>query len=107
MPDFFLDEFLTANQPPAEQNKPSAGGKSGQVEQVFKTIMSIANDDIVKKTNAVYAFRVKVGDDYADWYLDLKTGAGSAGKGAPPSPADATLIMDGADFVKMFQGNYY
>lgn len=107
MPDFFLDEFLTeANKPSAaatEETKPV--GKTGQVEQVFKTIMSMASDDIVKKTNAVFAFRVKVGDEYADWYLDLKNGAGSAGKGQPPSAADATLIMDGQDFVKMFQGN--
>ena len=67
--------------------------------------MSIASEDIVKKTNAVFAFRVKVGDDYADWYLDLKNGSGSAGKGQPATAADATLTMDGQDFVKMFQGN--
>lgn len=107
MPDFFLDEFLTSDhsKPKAAAKKdasPPSGGK-GHVEQVFKTITAIMNEEIVKKTNAVYAFQV-TGAEEGHWYLDLKNGSGSAGKGESPAPADATLIMDSQDFVKMFQG---
>ena len=63
-------------------------GKTGQVEQVFKIIQSMVSADIVKKTNAMYAFRFKLGDEYTNWYLDLKNRpphskefTGSAGKG--------------------------
>lgn len=110
LPDFFLDEFLntehmskaTSKSSSAKKEDASAPGK-GQVDQLFKTIMAVTNEEIVKKTNAVFAFEVK-GAEEGHWYLDLKNGAGSAGKGESPSPADATLIMDSQDFVKMFQG---
>lgn len=111
MPDFFLDEFLTsdhaapakAKKVAATESKTDASAGKGHVEQVFKTITAIMNEEIVKKTNAVFAFQV-TGAEEGHWYLDLKNGSGSAGKGESPSPADATLIMDSADFVKMFQG---
>lgn len=75
------------------------------MEQVFKTLMGVLSEDVVKKTNAVYAFDVK-GAEEGRWYLDLKNGAGSAGQGEPPSGADATFTMETENFVKMFQGNY-
>lgn len=102
MPDFFLDEFLTHGEtaaPAAAQDSAS----SGQVAKVFDTIMALSSADIVQKTNAVFAFDV-TGAEQGKWYLDLKNGSGSAGKGESPVPADATLIMDSKDFVKMFQG---
>merc|ERR1712127_834182 len=78
MPDFFLDEVLD-------------------------TIMALSSPEIVSKTNAIFAFNV-TGAEEGKWYLDLKNGSGSAGKGEPPVAADATLIMDSRDFIKMFQG---
>ncbi|XP_046439876.1 hydroxysteroid dehydrogenase-like protein 2 isoform X1 [Daphnia pulex] len=109
MPDFFLDEFLedfskkSSPKKSAEATQDVPAGGAGQVDQVFKTIMAAANEEIVKKTNAVFAFQVK-GAEEGQWYLDLKNGSGSSGKGESPSPPDATLIMDSQDFVKMFQG---
>lgn len=100
MPDFFLDEFLT--QQPANASAPSASSP-GQVDKVFETIMALSSADIVAKTNAVFAFNV-TGAEEGKWYLDLKNGSGSAGKGESPVPVDATLIMDSKDFTKMFQG---
>jgi hypothetical protein len=44
------------------------------------------------------------GSESGDWYIDLKTGKGSAGQGKPPSAADATLTMDSKDFFDMFSG---
>jgi hypothetical protein len=45
------------------------------------------------------------GSESGDWYVDLKTGEGSAGRGKPPSAADAVLTMDSKDFFDMFSGN--
>jgi len=100
MPDFFLDEFL--DQKPASASS-SSSGPSGQVDKVFDTIMALSSPEIVSKTNAIFAFNV-TGAEEGKWYLDLKNGSGSAGKGEPPVAADATLIMDSRDFIKMFQG---
>jgi len=38
------------------------------------------------------------------WYLDLKTGAGSCGAGQSPTEPDVTFIMKDGDFHKMFNG---
>jgi putative sterol carrier protein len=111
MPDFFLDEFLEDFSKKSMPKKSAAAAAAdvpaaGQVDQVFKTIMAAANEEIIKKTNAVFAFQVK-GAEEGQWYLDLKNGSGSCGKGESPSPPDATLIMDSQDFIKMFQGNHF
>jgi hypothetical protein len=45
------------------------------------------------------------GSESGEWYIDLKSGKGSAGQGKPPSAADATLTMDSKDFFDMFSGN--
>lgn len=46
------------------------------------------------------------GNEAGTWYLDLKTGNGSTGKGEPSQPPDATLIMDSQNFFAMFAGKY-
>ena len=43
-------------------------------------------------------------DDNSEWYIDLKNGAGSYGKGQPASAADVTFTLKSADFGKMFSG---
>ncbi len=106
MPDFFLDEFLeyTGKQAAAAPAAAApAAGAGGAVEQVFAAITSMLSPEIVQKTNAVFAFEVK-GKEEGKWFLDLKTGAGAAGRGEPAAGADATLIMDTDNFVKMFAG---
>lgn len=44
------------------------------------------------------------GEEEGVWFLDLKNGKGSTGKGEPSHPADATLTMDSKNFFAMFQG---
>jgi len=122
MPDFFLDEFLEAQggeekaeeivakaEKPAIKKAaaaapaaaaPAAGG--GQIAQVFDDISKVLSEDLVKKTNAVYSF--KVTDEGTDWYLDLKNGAGSCGQGESPAAVDASFKMSSANFGKMFAG---
>merc|ERR1712212_298176 len=125
MPDFFLDEFLEAQggeekaeeivakaekpaakkaaaaAPAAAAPAPAAGG-GGQIAQVFDDISKALSEDLVKKTNAVYSF--KVTDEGTDWFLDLKNGAGSCGQGESPAPVDASFKMSSANFGKMFAG---
>ena len=38
------------------------------------------------------------------WYLDLKNGNGSIGKGAAPVAVNVTMTLSSEDFVKMFTG---
>lgn len=38
------------------------------------------------------------------WFLDLKSGAGSVGRGEPSAKADVIMKMDSGDFGKMFAG---
>ena len=120
MPDFFLEEFLEAQggedmaeeivkmaEKPAIKKKaaapaaPAAGG-GGQIEAVFGEISKALSEELVKKTNAVYTF--KVTDEGSEWYLDLKNGSGACGQGASPVPADANFKMSSVNFGKMFAG---
>jgi len=115
MPDFFLDEFLDhsgagaaeaeaivarAEKPAAV--KPAATGSSDPIEAVFQKIAAELNESLVQQTRAVFSFTLS--DQKTDWFLDLKNGAGSCGKGKPPVDSDATLTMTSTNFNKMFAG---
>merc|ERR1711970_756474 len=94
MPDFFLDEFL--------DHSAAGAGSSDPIEAVFGKISAELNEDLVKQTRAVFSFTLS--DQKTDWFLDLKNGAGSCGKGKPPVDSDATLTMTSTNFNKMFAG---
>jgi len=117
MPDFFLDEFLDhsgagaaeaesivarAAKPAAVKAAAPAAGSGDPIEAVFGQISAVLSEDLVKKTNAVFSFTLS--DQKTDWFLDLKNGGGSCGKGKPPVESDATLTMTSANFSKMFAG---
>jgi len=118
MPDFFLDDFSEEQQNEVVERstiqsaakKVSAASApaaapaqaSGPIMDVFKELEAHMNEDMVKKTNAVFAFTIK--DDNSEWFLDLKNGAGSCGAGQSPSKADVTFTLDSANFGKMFSG---
>ena len=87
--------------PAAPAAAPASGG-GGQIAQVFDDISKVLSEELVKKTNAVYSF--KVTDQGTDWYLDLKNGAGSCGQGESPAAVDASFKMSSANFGKMFAG---
>jgi len=115
MPDFFLDEFDAALQksvlqneekPAAVKAKESSESDDVSVEAVFKSIEKLANEDIVQKTKAVYSFNINVPTgEPLQWWLDLKNGTGSAGKGAPSAAADVTFTLTSENFHKMFGGS--
>lgn len=46
------------------------------------------------------------GENAGVWFLDLKNGAGSTGKGEPPIKADVIMSMESGVFNKMFAGEF-
>merc|ERR1712107_938528 len=84
--------------PAAPAAAPASGGV-GQIAQVFDDISKVLSEELVKKTNAVYSF--KVTDEGTDWFLDLKNGAGSCGQGESPAAVDASFKMSSANFGKL------
>ena len=44
-----------------------------------------------------------LGKDGGEWYVNLKSGSGSAGRGRTPDP-QCTVTMESTDFVRMFAG---
>ncbi|XP_042250861.1 hydroxysteroid dehydrogenase-like protein 2 [Thunnus maccoyii] len=113
LPDFFLDEAPESLAKQMEQHgatpafKPpsssSSSASGGPVETTFDVIKSVINEDVVKSTQGVYQFDLS-GEHKGVWFLDLKSGAGSAGQGQPPVKADVVMTMDSSDFSKMFSG---
>ncbi|KAF7649165.1 hypothetical protein LDENG_00145850 [Lucifuga dentata] len=112
LPDFFLDEAsetLTqkteqhgatpASTPPSSASAPP----SRPIESTFDVIRGIINADLVRSTQGVYQFDLS-GEHGGVWFLDLKSGSGSAGCGQPSDKADVVMSMDSADFSKMFSG---
>ncbi|XP_015255601.1 PREDICTED: hydroxysteroid dehydrogenase-like protein 2 [Cyprinodon variegatus] len=112
LPDFFLDEApenlvkhmeehgATPAFKPPSSDTPRSGGP---IESTFDVIRGVLNEDVVKSTQGIYRFDLS-GEHSGVWFLDLKSGSGSAGKGEPPVKADVVMTMDSSDFTKMFSG---
>ena len=94
-----MPEIVDMAEKPAARLSKSSGDP---IEAVFAQITGLINDDLVKKTNAVYSFALS--DQKSNWFLDLKNAPGSCGQGNPPTEADATLSMTSDNFNKMFAG---
>ncbi|KAF3423409.1 hypothetical protein E2986_03210 [Frieseomelitta varia] len=109
MLDFFVDENIkTGSQDytlhKATQKDLQGANKSDEkIAQIFEVIRANLNSDLVNKTGAIFQFNVK-GNEAGTWFLDLKTGQGSAGRGEPSQSPDATLTMDSDNFFAMFSG---
>lgn len=101
MLDFFLE--VGPDLIKIREQGSDSGVQGGQIASVFEKIQANLSSELVSKTNATFHFVVK-GSESGDWYIDLKTGKGSAGQGKPPSAADAVLTMDSKDFFDMFSG---
>uniref|UniRef100_A0A3Q3AHX6 Hydroxysteroid dehydrogenase-like protein 2 n=1 Tax=Kryptolebias marmoratus TaxID=37003 RepID=A0A3Q3AHX6_KRYMA len=116
LPDFFLDEAPETLVKQLEEHgakpafKPSSSSSSstphsgGPIESTFDVIREVINEDVVKSTQGIYRFDLS-GEHTGVWFLDLKSGSGTAGEGEPPSKADVVMMMDSSDFSKMFSGN--
>ncbi|OXU21798.1 hypothetical protein TSAR_012186 [Trichomalopsis sarcophagae] len=102
MMDFFIDLDSTDLRI-VGGNKEPAKVESGKIASLFSVIEKSINPELVSKTGAIFQFNVK-GEEAGTWFLDLKNGKGSTGKGEPSQPADATLTMDSTNFFAMFSG---
>jgi len=124
MPDFFLDDFDEyvkghkevfgkSSQPAMKEYASAPAGSiaadyfkqpsSGLVQPIFDQLSGLINEDLVNKMKAVYAFDIS-GNESGKWYLDLKNGAGSCGKGEAATDADCTFKMKDEHFQQMFTG---
>ncbi|XP_017774616.1 PREDICTED: hydroxysteroid dehydrogenase-like protein 2 isoform X2 [Nicrophorus vespilloides] len=102
MIDFFLDEALNKQAEPTKKTEESIK-PAGEVGKIFVAIEKNLSEDLVKSTNAVFAFNL-TGKESGKWFVDLKNGTGKCGQGDAPSGADATLTMDSKNFFDMFTG---
>lgn len=75
----------------------------GKVAKIFTVINANLSSELVNRTNAIFQFNVK-GKEASTWYLDLRNGNGSTGKGEPKEPVDAILTMNSEQFFAMFSG---
>lgn len=114
LPDFFLDEAPESLVQKMEEHgatpafKPSQPSSAtptsnGPIESTFSVIRGVINEEVVKSTQGIYQFDLS-GEHGGVWFLDLKSGSGSAGPGQPPVKADVVMKMDSGDFSKMFAG---
>lgn len=112
MLDFFLEDnsgkykqvpFETPEVAPAAPAAPAAGKPTGQVAQLFTSIENSLSEELVKKTQALYHFKV-TGNEAGDWFVDLRSGKGACGHGEAPGKPDAVLTMDSKNFFDMFAG---
>uniref|UniRef100_A0A3Q3JUY4 Hydroxysteroid dehydrogenase-like protein 2 n=1 Tax=Monopterus albus TaxID=43700 RepID=A0A3Q3JUY4_MONAL len=98
LPDFFLDEEPETLVQQMEQHgatpafKPTSSSSAtpssvGPIESTFDVIRRVINTDVVKSTQGIYQFDLS-GEHGGVWFLDLKSGSGSAGRGQPPVKAD-------------------
>ncbi|KAF1377990.1 hypothetical protein PFLUV_G00206570 [Perca fluviatilis] len=97
--DFQQGNAARLNRPPPR----IAPSSSGPIESTFDAIRGVLNEDVVKVTQGVYQFDLS-GEHGGVWFLDLKSGSGSAGRGQPSAKADVVMTMDSNDFSKMFAG---
>lgn len=123
MPDFFLDDntitdipshqFMAHTKPASSGSPPGASAEPPKVakpkpecpvELVFWSIENNLSPDLIGKTQAVFQFDIKDGAAEGSWHVDLKTGAGSSGKGKPGATPDATLTMSEKNFISLFEG---
>ncbi|XP_077354718.1 hydroxysteroid dehydrogenase-like protein 2 [Festucalex cinctus] len=110
LPDFFLDEDPEELARQMEQHgatpafkPPPSPSPGGPIESTFEVIRGVLSEELVKSTKALYQFDLS-GEHAGVWFLDLKNGAGSAGRGQPDAAPDVVMTMDSDDFGKMFAG---
>ncbi|XP_022699011.1 hydroxysteroid dehydrogenase-like protein 2 [Varroa jacobsoni] len=110
MLDFFLpDKYYengkllpTANGTPTEAAAAAAAPEVKPLDGVFESIKRLLSVDLVEKIKGVFLFEVKEGGEY---FIDLKSGAGAAGKGAPTNKVDVTFVSNEQTFLQMFEGS--
>ncbi|KAB7498495.1 putative NAD-dependent oxidoreductase [Armadillidium nasatum] len=95
LPDFFLDK--------TDEPQNASLTAAQQIDQVFSALSTMITPDIIKRTNAVYLFKI-LGNEKRTWFIDLKR-KGTTGKGRAPTKPDVTFSMTSENLIKMLQGS--
>nr|XP_050023873.1 hydroxysteroid dehydrogenase-like protein 2 [Dermacentor andersoni] len=84
----------------ASSGSPTADGVDGIVQKISQKL----SPELVTQTGGLFLFQVKGGDDF---FVDLRTGQGSVGKGQPSegNSPDVVFTMDTDSLLKMFAGS--
>jgi len=100
MDDFFieLDNSSPSQMATTQKNK-------GSVQDTFRSIEKLLNNEAVQNVGASFSFTL-TGSEPGTWFLDLKSGNGSAGKLDPGKVKDfdVQMITSSDNFIKMFSG---
>ncbi|XP_071953061.1 hydroxysteroid dehydrogenase-like protein 2 [Antedon mediterranea] len=114
LPDFFLEEAGSPedmkDQLEKHGSQPAFGGgkasspSAAEAIKLMDTLKSIMSEEHVKKMGAAIQFELKDIDE-SNWYLDMRSGSGTVGKGELEGGADVKMSMKVDDFVKMFKGS--
>ncbi|KAL7648699.1 UNVERIFIED_CONTAM: hypothetical protein RMT77_000606 [Armadillidium vulgare] len=95
LPDFFLEK--------TDEPQKASLTAAQQIDQVFSALSTMITPDIIKRTNAVYVFKI-LGNEKGTWFIDLKR-KGITGKGKAPTKPDVTFSMTSENLIKMLQGS--
>lgn len=105
-PDFFIpDECLKEFDEQVVQGGSSdTSTGSSSLDDIIHKIGQKLSAELVGQTGGLFLFQVKGGENF---FVDLKSGTGSVGKGEPPegSAPDVTFSMDTDSLIKMFAGS--
>lgn len=77
----------------------------GTIEGIITTLNDKFNADIVNDTQAIYQFNILSGDRREIYYIDLRNGSGSAGKGKSEGSPDTIFSIDAENFNRLVEGN--
>ncbi|RUS92117.1 hypothetical protein EGW08_000141 [Elysia chlorotica] len=101
LPDFFLDagpDDLKGT----KEGSPTQDSGEKKVPEAFTALKPLLSEQLVNEVKASYQFNLS-GSEEGDWYIELKSGTGSAGQGTLESP-DCTMALDSNLFLDMFAG---
>ena len=73
------------------------------VKEVFDNLCSRFQAEKAGTESAMFRFDLS-GDGGGEYWAHIDKGTCNAGAGAPPSPADITVLATGDDFVKLVNG---
>ena len=96
-----IEQHLAGEQ--KEEVEEAVAETTNEIEAIFSKLGGLVDEKVVSATGAVFAYDV-TGDNAGKWFMDLKNGGGSVGKGDPPGKADCTFTLDSEIFVQMFTG---
>lgn len=110
--DFFLEEedekqpnVSTLASKLSSSEKSTGGGGDGDVSQSMATLQKVLSEELVKKVNGVYSFKITDATTNSEWYLDLKNKSGKLEAGKYAEKTDCQMTMTAEVFNKMVSGN--